>query len=475
MLYVGAAKTEITPAPRIPMAGYRARVGVAKGVHDPLFARAVTLDDGGRGLVLVALDLLAAGEDLVAAIRRETMSRLRGMPAGGADVIVCATHTHAGPAGILSNSENHDRELVGAIVCKAAEAAAVAWETRRLGRIGFGSCRIQGVACNRADSSSSFDPLLRLMKLEDVSGSPIACVINYGCHPTVLGPENLLFSRDWPGYTQDMMEASRDPIGMVLFLNGASADVSTRYTRRASSFDEAQRLGRIVADGALGAARQIEYVPTHEIRVLRKRVTLPRKPPVSPESASQALREAEEELAELKARADASPAEVRRAESAVLAWQIVVERSRDPRRKKEGLEASEPVARPDPVVPVSPANFAEREGVKLVESACEGLTCEVCVLDLESAIMAFVPGEATARTGSRVTQRIAEIRGLATDRVWLIGYANGHLGYIADTDEARGADPSSYEALMSRVTPEAARLIEEEIANLVVKGMSDRC
>jgi len=475
MLYVGAAKTEITPAPGIPMAGYRARVGVAKGVHDPLFARAVTLDDGGRGLVLVALDLLAAGEELVAAIRRETMSRLRGLPGGGADVVVCATHTHAGPAGILSNSENHDRELVGAIVCKAAEAAAVAWETRRLGRIGFGSCRIQGVACNRADSSSSFDPLLRVMKLEDVSGSPIACVINYGCHPTVLGPENLLFSRDWPGYTQDMMEASRDPIGMVMFLNGASADVSTRYTRRASSFDEAERLGRIVADGALSAARQVEYVPTHQICVLRKRVTLPRKPPVSPESASQALRKAEEELAELKASADASPGEVRRAESAVLAWQIVLERSRGPGRKKEGLQASGLADRPDPVGSAEPADSAESKGVKVVESVSEGLTCEVCVLDLESAVMAFVPGEATARTGSRVARRIAEIRGLATDRVWFIGYANGHLGYITDAEEAQGATSFSYEALMSRVTPEAAGLIEEEIANMVVKGMSDRC
>jgi len=274
-----------------------------------------------------------------------------------------------------------------------------------------------------------------------------------------------------------MMEASRDPIGMVMFLNGASADVSTRYTRRASSFDEAERLGRIVADGALSAARQVEYVPTHQICVLRKRVTLPRKPPVSPESASQALRKAEEELAELKASADASPGEVRRAESAVLAWQIVVERSRGLGGKEEGLQASRLA---DPVDSAEPADSADSEGAGDTYDVGGGLASEVyvsevCVVDLQSAVMAFVPGEATARTGSRVTRRIAEIRGLTTDRVWFTGYANGHLGYITDAEEAQGATSFSYEALMSRVTPEAAGLIEEEIANMVVKGMSDRC
>ena len=31
------------------------------------------------------------------------------------------------------------------------------------------------------------------------AGRPIATHVNYGCHPTTLGPNNLLYSADYPG------------------------------------------------------------------------------------------------------------------------------------------------------------------------------------------------------------------------------------------------------------------------------------
>lgn len=455
MLNVGAAKTEITPDPGIPMAGYRARVGTAEGVHDPLFARALALDDGERGLILVSLDVLSVDEELVGAVRREAVSHLRGLTERDADVIVCATHTHAGPAGIFSGLEDYDCELAGRIVRESAKAAVTAWESRRPGRLGLGGCEIQGVACNRAESSRAFDPLLRVMKLEGVSGDPIACVVNYACHPTVLGPENLLFSRDWPGYAEDIMEGSGRAVGMVMFLNGAAADVSTRYTRRASTFDEAERLGRIVAESALHAVDRVKYASTRRISVSSRRLALPRKPPVSPESAYQALEKAEQELANLWARADTSPGEIKRAESAVLAWRIVLERSRA-HTGSEGLRTT------------TAANGAGPRDVGGY------LAAEVCVVDVQDAIMVFVPGEATAGIGDRITRRIAEIRGFTADRVWFVGYANGHVGYVVDA-ETWGNASFSYETLMSHVGPAAAGLIEEEVANLVVKGMSDGC
>ena len=453
MLNVGAAKAEITPDPGIPMAGYRARVGAAEGVHDPLFARALALHDGERALVLVALDVLAVDEELVGAVRREGVSHLPGLSDGDVDVIVCATHTHAGPARTFSGQGDYDRELAGRIVREAAKAAAAAWESRRPGRLGLGACEVKGVARMRAELSRAFDPLLRVMKFEDLRGDPIACVINYACHPTVLGPENLLFSRDWPGYTEDIMEASGRSVGMVMFLNGAAADVSTRYTRRDSTFDEAERLGRIVAESALHAVDRVEYASTPRISVSCRRLALPRKPPVSPESAREALEKVEQELANLRARADASPGETKRAESTVLAWQIVLERSRT---KGEGLRTT---------TAANGAGLGDVGGY---------LAAQVCVVDVQDAIMIFVPGEATARIGERITRRVSEIKGFSVDRVWFVGYANGHVGYIVDA-EAWGNASFSYETLMSRVAPEAAGLIEEEVANLVVKGMSDGC
>ena len=54
----GAAKSDVTPPIGSRMYGYGARgVDVSQGVHDPLFAKAVVLDDGETKVAIVTLDL----------------------------------------------------------------------------------------------------------------------------------------------------------------------------------------------------------------------------------------------------------------------------------------------------------------------------------------------------------------------------------------------------------------------------------
>jgi neutral ceramidase len=57
-LRVGAGSVDITPPVGTPMAGYYAE-RLSKGVHDPLFAKAIVLERGGKKAALVALDLIA--------------------------------------------------------------------------------------------------------------------------------------------------------------------------------------------------------------------------------------------------------------------------------------------------------------------------------------------------------------------------------------------------------------------------------
>ncbi|RKY63725.1 MAG: hypothetical protein DRP99_03535, partial [Candidatus Latescibacterota bacterium] len=56
-LKAGAACLDITPPLGVAMAGYR-RARYAKGIHDPLCAKALVLDDGRTQIALVALDLI---------------------------------------------------------------------------------------------------------------------------------------------------------------------------------------------------------------------------------------------------------------------------------------------------------------------------------------------------------------------------------------------------------------------------------
>ena len=110
-LLAGAARVDITPPPGQPMAGfpmiqtktpgapadmsdYFGRQGVAAGVHDPLYARALVLDDGQRAIAIVAVDLVVVTADFTAAIRNAVHEAIGIQPD---HLMIAASHTHAGP------------------------------------------------------------------------------------------------------------------------------------------------------------------------------------------------------------------------------------------------------------------------------------------------------------------------------------------------------------------------------------------
>src|SRR5438132_13150125 len=109
-MLAGAARVEITPPLGQPMAGYPplrqvaggpldtadyiGREGVALGTHDPLYARALVLDDGPQAVAFVALDLVVTTAEFTAAVR-EAGSRATGIASD--HVLLAASPTHCGP------------------------------------------------------------------------------------------------------------------------------------------------------------------------------------------------------------------------------------------------------------------------------------------------------------------------------------------------------------------------------------------
>jgi hypothetical protein len=60
-LRVGAARIDITPpsGAALPMSGHGGRKEGFKAIHDPIFVRAIVLDDGATQAALVAWELVA--------------------------------------------------------------------------------------------------------------------------------------------------------------------------------------------------------------------------------------------------------------------------------------------------------------------------------------------------------------------------------------------------------------------------------
>lgn len=92
-LKAGAAAVDITPPLGIRMAGYFEE-RIARDVHDPLFAKALALDDGEATLVIVVCDLLGVKRERLDEAKRLIRERT-GIPPS--NVLICCTHTHTGP------------------------------------------------------------------------------------------------------------------------------------------------------------------------------------------------------------------------------------------------------------------------------------------------------------------------------------------------------------------------------------------
>ncbi|HFB98412.1 MAG TPA: hypothetical protein ENJ62_04665, partial [Bryobacterales bacterium] len=91
----GAARVDVTPEGPIWMSGYAVRDHPSEGVDQPLYVRALALEDaGGRRFVFVSLDLIGIPRSLADEVAARAAKEY-GLER--AQLLLNASHTHAGP------------------------------------------------------------------------------------------------------------------------------------------------------------------------------------------------------------------------------------------------------------------------------------------------------------------------------------------------------------------------------------------
>jgi hypothetical protein len=271
MYYAAVMPVDVTPPIGTYLDGYGARKNPSNDIHDPLFATLLMFKAGNNGVAVVTMDLvgitLSFTEKLKAAL-----SPVLGIPEDA--ILVSAIHTHAGPVGFMGRVPllgNVDDPVLQEIYLRKLKGAAV-WVKDHLQpvHLGIGRGEIHDIGRNRNDPETGLmDADLGVLRVDDVNGQPLAVLMNYGCHPTVLGPENLAISADYPGAARTALKRIY-PGSAFLFTNGASGDVSTRFTRRGQGFAEVERMGNILAGEVLKVMQVV--TPVEEV-VLSSRVT----------------------------------------------------------------------------------------------------------------------------------------------------------------------------------------------------------
>jgi hypothetical protein len=273
---VGFAVVETTPT---PMNGYtRALAGVSlggydlacalfglgrrapTGIHDKLYARALAIESGGTGFVLVMLDAFGAGNRTTTAVQQQASQTL-GLPA--AHIFVGESHSHAAPdlVGLWSQfNAVHDADFTAYrnfVIAKAVTAVQTAWQQRQAAELFVATGRLDR-AVNRRGWGFT-DPAL--VVLDALAAAPpharIATLVSWAAHPTVLPADNRQLSRDYPGSVVDALEATLGA-GTVVYWNGAFGDASPAVPAR--DFTRAQELGTAVASATLAAMQRLTQV-----------------------------------------------------------------------------------------------------------------------------------------------------------------------------------------------------------------------
>jgi len=420
-LLAGFFRSDITPREPCFLVGYPHVARISTGTNDPLYASALCLDHGSTTLLLISLDVLFIAADWTHDCRAR-ITAATGIP--GEHILIAATHTHSGPHTVEVMAWRDDPVVPPVdpgyleFACAETTAAAIrAWRTRESAAVAWTRADVRGLAGgNRIDPDGPEDPeagMLFVRKTAD--DTPLAVLVVYGMHPTVLHADSSRFSSDFIGYVRCRIEEAFPGVGVV-YLNGVCGNQSPRRVAREKTFAEAKRLGR-----ALGGRMAAElaavggFSSEPELGAASATVRLEGRtfPPVH--EAGEALAAARACMAELQA-VGADAVRVRTAECAVFGAEEVLTLA-----KAEAAGDADDLRRKYAVV-------------------------ETQVMRIGDVMLAAWPGEFFVEHGLAAKARAGRTLHITT-------LANGELqGYVV-TPEAAAA--GGYEAQMSLFPPDA--------------------
>lgn len=302
----GAAQLDITPELGSLIVGGFSPIP-AKHIHDPLFVRALVLDDGANRIAFVVCDNVGIARDAIDAAKQliEQQSKLPG-----ARVMVSSTHTHSGPPARPDSALPSDkiptapatppplsryqqfvaRRIADAVQCAInnLEPARIAWgsvqqpkhvfnrrwfvndEAARRNPFG-GVDRVRmnppQAAAAAGEPAGPTDPEFSFISVQTKSGRPLSLFSAYSLH-YVGGVPAADISADYFGvFNQRMRELlgaeRQEPAFVSLLANGTSGNINNIDFRAKRTpkkpYEHMRAVAHEIADAVFAAYQKLTY------------------------------------------------------------------------------------------------------------------------------------------------------------------------------------------------------------------------
>jgi len=313
-LRAGAAAVDISPT-RFPVnmpGGFRPNM--AEGVHDPLHARALVLDDGATAMALVVVDNLGVVGEAVDKIKARAAERCGLAPER---ILVSSTHTHTAPHSYVVDGPPEAVAYHEILVNGAAEAIVRAHAALQPAELGhavhplpdevhnrrwflkpgtmppnpFGEIDLVKMNPPRSPDvllhpAGPTDPDITILSVQEAqSRRPLALLANYSLHYVGAIPKGRV-SADYYGEFARRMPSrlSADEGFVAMMSNGTSGNINnipfgiTRPPRE--PFEQVRIVARKAADAAWRAWTTIDkHRSDIRLGVIQRVVTLRRRRP----------------------------------------------------------------------------------------------------------------------------------------------------------------------------------------------------
>jgi hypothetical protein len=218
------------------------------------------------------------------------VERIRGIASSATQIrpdhiYVMSSHTHSGGGAymemlpLLANAlaGKFDPKIREFYEQRAAEAIIAANKTLKPARIAIGAGEARGISRFRSSwpPNGPVDPEVGLIRVDSVgTGKPMAVLMNFAAHPTVLGADNMTFSADFVGYARNALEGLIGGDVMAIFANGAQGTIAPRAFQGGDSWERAENVGTILAAEAFKISLMIKPQDWVDIKLVRTPLAL---------------------------------------------------------------------------------------------------------------------------------------------------------------------------------------------------------
>jgi hypothetical protein len=256
-------------------------------VHDPLYVKALVLKQGEMQVAIVTVDAVAIGgigrlKDSYLSTVRAAIDESLAIPPS--NILVNASHCH----GVVRGDT--DKLTIQAIKDAANNLVPI--------RIGVGLGHEDRVGENRrlvmkdgreidvrhaysmppdaeVAGVGPIDPQIGVLRLDRLSGKPLAVIFNYACHP-IQGVPSGANTADITGLASTVIEENLGSDAMAFFLQGCGGDINPVFYKHVDQPRDAVTLGNLLALSTLKTIRSIEAKADSRLKWINEKLELPR-------------------------------------------------------------------------------------------------------------------------------------------------------------------------------------------------------